>query len=207
MSRLQRIADAICYFGDTDMSRADRARWKTASSLADLGELTVAWLNGEITQTPSHGGPPDPETPPHAAVLAAANRAGFVTTNSQSATTPAEIAAYGWREGEAYADGLVSDDTLQRLQSAVIGTPLLLAGVRGRQRFGECSYGRRAWRAETDFYTRRCPGAADEIASAWWVHVSDPETGTNARLWPMLADFAGVTRTCPSCSYCTGGAE
>jgi hypothetical protein len=204
---LQRIADWFLFAFDTDMSRHDRQAWASAKGLVHLGSLTEAWLRGELRQTPSHGGPPDPETIPHIEVLAAANRAGFITTNSQSATTPAEIAAYGWREGEAYVDGLVSDNALQRLQAAVIGTPLVLSCARGRQAHGPAEHRwlRRAWRSDTDFYTRRCPGAADEIASAWWVHVSDPETGTNARLWPMLAAFAGLTSTCPSCSYCQGG--
>lgn len=208
---LQRIADWFLFAFDTDMSRADRARWKTASSLADIGELTVAWLYGEIIHTPRPGGPPEAETIPHLDVLAAANRAAFVTTSSQSASNPEDDPPGpsdppGYGECEAWVDGLVSDNTLQRIQAAVIGTPLLLAGARGRQRFGESRYSlRRAWRDETGFYEARCPDAASEIRAAWLITITDPEPGTNARLWPMLAAFAGETTTCPSCSYCNGG--
>ena len=204
--RLQRIADFFLFAFDTDMSRADRARWKTASSLADIGDLTVEWLHGGITQMPGHGGPPCEETIPHLEVLAAANRAGFVTTNSQSASSPEQAARHGapW---EAWADGLVSDNALQRIRAAVIGTPLLLAGARGRQRFGEARWPgmRGAWRDEVSFYEARCPDAASEIRAAWLITITDPEPGTNARLWPMLAAFAGATTACPSCSYCNGG--
>ena len=31
------------------MSRRDAARWKSARTMTDLGELVIAWLNGEIT--------------------------------------------------------------------------------------------------------------------------------------------------------------
>jgi hypothetical protein len=31
------------------MSRADRRRWKSARTLADVGELTAPWLPGEIS--------------------------------------------------------------------------------------------------------------------------------------------------------------
>ena len=189
------------------MSRADRARWKTASSLADIGELTVEWLSGDIRQTPSHGGPPCDETLPHIEALAAANRAGFVTTSSQSASSPEDPPE--WGECEAWAHGLISDSALCRLRAQAAGTPLLLAGARGHEFFGECSYAlryaRRVWRDETGFYAARCPDARREIAAAWWVSVTDPEPGRNDRLWPMLASFAGTTTACPSCSYCNGG--
>ena len=85
------------------MNRRDRARWRTARTLADLDDLTVAWLAGEITETPGHCGPPAAATLPCLRVLAAANKAGFVTTNSQSADGPWTA----WVEG--FAAGWVMD--------------------------------------------------------------------------------------------------
>jgi hypothetical protein len=39
---------------------SDTERWLSARSLADLGDLTAQFLEGEISQSPSHSGPPDP---------------------------------------------------------------------------------------------------------------------------------------------------
>ena len=76
------------------MRKSDRKAWASAASLKDLGDRVVGWLNGGIQQTPGHVGPPDPETIPHVPVLTRVNRAGFVTDNSQSATTRAEAAEH-----------------------------------------------------------------------------------------------------------------
>lgn len=67
------------------MSRTDRGRWRAASSIADLAELTALWLEGRIA---SHAGVmpncgPDEETTHLVPVLALANRAGYLTDNSQ----------------------------------------------------------------------------------------------------------------------------
>lgn len=67
------------------MSRTDRARWRAARSIADLAELTALWLEGRIA---SHPGVmpncgPDEETTHLVPVLALANRAGYLTDNSQ----------------------------------------------------------------------------------------------------------------------------
>ncbi|GGZ19658.1 DUF6919 domain-containing protein [Streptomyces nitrosporeus] len=34
------------------MSRADRRRWRSARTVADLGELMALWLEGEIASRP-----------------------------------------------------------------------------------------------------------------------------------------------------------
>jgi len=65
------------------------ARWHSARTLAGLGELTAQWLEGKIGYVPGYGGaPPDEETEPLIPVLAAANRAGFVTIVSQPGEEP-----------------------------------------------------------------------------------------------------------------------
>lgn len=53
------------------MKRAERRAWQAARSLADLGELTARWLDGELKETPGHLGPPDPETTELVPTLAA----------------------------------------------------------------------------------------------------------------------------------------
>jgi len=65
------------------MSRADRQRWASARTLADLGELTAQWIEGRIGSQPGYYGPSDIEDPALIPVLARLNRAGFITECSQ----------------------------------------------------------------------------------------------------------------------------
>ena len=180
--RPRRPIDRIRFLLEGYMSKADRTRWGTARSLADVGELTAAWLHGEIRQTPTHCGPPQDETIPYTDVLTAVNRAGFVTDNSQAA------ASGDWGECEAYVSGLVSKETLTRVLAALDATPLVIDGARGRDKLGNGS--RRAWRDTVSFTTQRCPRAAREIRAAWHITITDPEPGRNDRLWPALSAFA-----------------
>lgn len=62
----------------------DRRQWRDADSLAAIGELTARWLEGTLAYQPEDfSTEPAPETRPVVPVLAALNRAGYVTTNSQ----------------------------------------------------------------------------------------------------------------------------
>jgi hypothetical protein len=167
--------------------RADRARWKQARTLADLGELVIAWLNGEIRQTPGHCGPPCDETIPLIPALTVINRGGFVTDNSQLAESTGDGTWNTW------VSGFAADDTLARLRAAVSGTPLTLDACRGR--IHGC--GRRPWRLPpcprnqvTGFWAGACPHVAGALWGTWWVYIEDPEPGRNDRLWPALERFA-----------------
>jgi hypothetical protein len=167
------------------MKRADRAAWRSARTMANLGELVVAWLAGQLQQTPGHLGPPCAETIPLIPALAAANRAGFVTDNSQAAGRD------GARVWEAWVCGFATDGTLARLRAAVAGTPLILEACRGRvhggHRRGQCPR-----REVTGFWLRRCPDAYRELAVTWHVTITDPAPGRNDRLWPVLETFATI---------------
>jgi hypothetical protein len=167
------------------MNRRDRAVWKSAVTWADLGERVVGWLNGRITQTPAHLGPPAPETIPLIPALTAANRAGFVTDNSQAADRD------GARVWEAWVAGFAAEDTLAALRAAVAGAPLVLTACRGRFH-GSHNGGRWGcpWRDSVDFWSHRCPAMAAQLWDAWYAVVTDPEPGRNDRLWPALATFA-----------------
>lgn len=57
--------------------------WADARSLSDLGVMTARWLEGDEDEHPGHYGQPDDETATLIPVLAAMNRAGFVTIGSQ----------------------------------------------------------------------------------------------------------------------------
>src|ERR1700733_7453959 len=64
--------------------------WAEVRTLADLGGLTAQWLEGSLRgESPWYGGEPDSETFEIGSTLAALNRIGFVTTNSQPAGGPA----------------------------------------------------------------------------------------------------------------------
>jgi Domain of unknown function (DUF6919) len=176
------------------MKRKDRRRWRQAETLADLGELVIAWLNGEIHETPSHCGAPYGETIPLIPVLTAVNRAGFITNGSQLAETPSGPVSpdegFAWN---AWVDGFASDDVLARLRDAVAGAPLTLTACRGCVH--ECGVRRWdwwfcPWKDSADFWDERCPRVRDQLYGCWYVCVSDPRPGRNDVLWPALERLA-----------------
>lgn len=67
------------------MDTASRRAWEQARTLADLGTLMARWLTGDLKSQPGYepGCGPEAETRELLAPLAAANRAGYVTTDSQ----------------------------------------------------------------------------------------------------------------------------
>lgn len=148
----------------------------------DLGELVVAWLNGDLPKTPDHP-EPDPETIPLVPALTVINRGGFITTNSQLAETS------GGRTWNTWVAGIAADATLTRLRNAVEGTPLTLMAC--RLRVHECGRGR---------LFRSCPNQqaigdwshasprVKELGDAWSVIAEDPEPGRNDLLWPVLVN-------------------
>jgi hypothetical protein len=116
------------------MNRAGRKRWASARTLADLGELTALWLEGKIMSQPGYCDPdpgenwgPDPETRSLVPVLAACNRAGFLTGSSQPGEPP-EPDDQPWHgiAQRAGVTGFADDATLARLRRACEGTGLVL---------------------------------------------------------------------------------
>ena len=199
--------------------RADRARWAQARTLADVGELTALWLEGEIVHQPGYGDPrpgeeigPDPETRDLVPVLAACNRAGFATNGSQ----PGEVIAGdgdGWPyEQRSAVEGFCDAVTLGRLRDAVAWSGLLVVehdpAALPRRRYSAeraVPVSRAAGQEVTGFgvqLSRRdlCHGhvgygechrdAVEAICGAWQVTIIDPEWGRNDVLWPALAKFA-----------------
>ncbi|WP_031099057.1 DUF6919 domain-containing protein [Streptomyces sp. NRRL S-15] len=105
------------------MSRADRRRWKSARTVADLGELMSLWLEGEIASRPGYAPRygPDEETAHLVPSLAALCRAGYITTCSQpgSAGTGADGL---WWEQRAAVEMVVTDPELLHLLVDVAST-------------------------------------------------------------------------------------
>lgn len=161
------------------MNRRDRAAWRTARGLADLGELTAHWCEFQLQQTPYHCGPPDPETVPYLGTLAAVNRAGFVTVNSQAAGRREDTCdIYVWN---AWVQGFYGMDDYLRVEWAVARAHLAMAHMPDEERS-----------AVMGWYEHRCRAVADALADAVWVEVFDPMPGRNDRLWPALTALAAA---------------
>jgi hypothetical protein len=181
----------------------DAARWAAARTLADLGELTALFLEGEISETPSHCGPPDSETAGLIPVLAACNRAGFVTHMSQPGI-PADANGSAQR---ADVSGFADDETFAALMAAIASADLIVTAARAPREehnlgpfvtitldYGEeCTWdGGAESRSELEYhYGPVChPDAVDALCDAWQVTLIDPEWGRNDQIWPLLEAFA-----------------
>jgi hypothetical protein len=179
----------------------DLAVWSTARSLTDLGELTAQFLEGKLSQTPSNWGPPDPETTALVPVLAATNRAGFVTDMSQPGQPAGED---GW-EQRADVSGFAGDEAFVRLMAAAAGSDLIITAARaGHEDSGPLYCITRQGKRENTWdggaetrkslrngYGQFCdPQVADALCAAWQVTLIDPEWGRNDVLWAVLEQFA-----------------
>jgi hypothetical protein len=189
------------------MNRNDRKLWAQTRTLADIGELTAQWLEGRIASVPGYCGAPAEETASLVPVLAAANRAGFVTDSSQ----PGE-SGDGW-EQRAAVQGYADDATLERLRQACTGHPEIRAIVNRAPRyriryktatpvtrsngrdytwFG-ASLSRRHLSDSWTGYGECGDEAVDAVCDAWQVTLADIEWGReDSPLWAVLAGFAAA---------------
>jgi hypothetical protein len=188
------------------VNRAGRRLWASARTLADLGELTAQWLEGAIASVPGYCGPPDEETRELVPVLAAANRAGFVTACSQPGACGAR-----WEQRPA-VEGFADAATLARLWEATEGPPLMRGADRAT-RFRtsyktalpvSCRDGRVTTRFGAVLPRRDLSDswigygvchreAVRAVCGAWQITLIDTEWGReDSPLWPALAEFAAA---------------
>jgi hypothetical protein len=181
----------------TGMSVQDAVLWRGARTLADLGELTARWLEGAVGSVPGTmpGYGPDEETVPLAPVLAAANRAGFVTNFSQPGEDDngwvQRAAVYGFASAATFraitaaaadADLVI---TAARADAAVCATRIVVTIDSGR----EHTWVGDAWSREEilDSYGPCCdPAAVEALCRAWQVTLIDPQWARNDHLWAVL---------------------
>lgn len=217
------------------MSFADRRRWRSARTAADLGELTAQWLEGKIASRPGYapGYGPDAETTESRGlvrVLAACNRAGFVTEASQPGTQ--QVGADGaWWTQCASVTGFVSRESvldtlhciagLYGLQLVVHGpgdtTPAFKDGITVTERDGQpwTTFGarltardiRRIWRGAGH-------QAVTEVEHAWQVTLAHPYAGNYDTLFSALLEAFRdpATAQCAQCGCtesapCEGGCQ
>ncbi|MBL8776737.1 MAG: hypothetical protein JNK12_12415 [Acidimicrobiales bacterium] len=175
-------------------SRLDRGEddaWAAARSLADVGELTARWLEGRILAHPGCWlSGPDDETGALAPVLAACNRAGFVTTNSQP----------GGPGQRPYLTGLAPAEIAERVWAALLPTRLVVLtyppGAEGgfpripvHLSHGTNGGGLGGPHQSPAGVFDGCVGdeALAELRQAWTVEIIDPQWGDDDLLWAALA--------------------
>jgi hypothetical protein len=188
--------------------------WENAWTLADLGEVTARWLEGRVDAHPGYGGDPDDETTELVPVLAAINRAGFVTDSSQPGETGADGPYGAWWQ-RAAVDGFCDAEAFFALADLAhaAGLEVRVRAMPPRRRIRLPFWQLRrepgipvSWSAGcgvmTDFGTPMLwedictsfwvcsDGALERLAEAWQVTLVDPCWGRNDRLWPVLARFS-----------------
>lgn len=180
----------------------DRRRWKAAHTFTDLCQLMALWAEGEIKTWPGHDGEPDPETADLIPTLAACNRAGYLTTQSQPGVIGPGFDGLLW-EQRAAVEGLITDEQLlARLRSAAEAAGLTVIvhgggrsvgpkkGVTGTRRDGRdytAGFGmklaRRHLSCQWPVISR---DAFREVSDAWQLTIVDPVWGRDDRLWKVL---------------------
>lgn len=170
--------------------REGRKPWEAAATMADLCELTARWCEGGITYHPNgHSDGPDEETHLMGAELAALNRAGFLTDNSQAGES------YPYGSWTAWVRGFAPADLADRIAAAapphVQVTIYRPPHPRGHgSAFGMYDHpnGKDAPARFTRAYVRdleypEVPAAAlDEVLACCQVHIEDTRPGVN-NMW------------------------
>jgi hypothetical protein len=189
---------------------AERRRWRSATTLHDLGACTASWLLGEIASQPGYapGYGPDEETEHLVPVLAAVNRLGYVTDNSQPGVDEFGRDGRYWTQ-QAAVCGLVYDPLLcMRLVEAAYGAGLtvVLHAARAPGEHAEgvlvtavggvpfTWFGR--YLSARDLRTLWpedliSPRAWEHITASWQLTLIDPVCGRDDVLWEALE---GVVR-------------
>lgn len=171
-------------------------RWITARTLEDLGELTAQWLEGRITVLPTYGDEtPAAETRGLIPYLAAFNRGGFLTTESQPGVPIDEEGGQ-----RAFVCGFASKATTDAVEAAILGTRLIaLISPPGRDNPFHfpvtmldgvpcSSLGIPYFKNDiVAYYAGYCPLAVPTLLEAWQLEVFDPEWGDNRLLWETLS--------------------
>ncbi|MFF9638747.1 DUF6919 domain-containing protein [Streptomyces bacillaris] len=193
------------------MSRADRRRWRSARTVADLGGLMARWLEGEIASRPGYQPRvgPDEETVHLVPVLAALCRTGYVTTCSQPG-----LAGFGadgrWWEQRAAVQLVVTDSALQRRLAEDARAAGMLVRVNDYRRGGAqdrpvvattadgepvTAFGGRIGRADMRIqWPELSRRLYDRVAHGTYVAVVAPEYGpAGERLWEILAPLTENT--------------
>lgn len=181
------------------MSRADRARWQAARTFADLGQATADWWEGTVHSLPGHriNHRPHPTLTERIAVLAAANRAGYLITAAQAGFLDGQL------QQRAAVQGFVSDPALvRRLVDAgeKAGLHMVLNdwydalydgpgnGITVTTGDGpDGVFGRALGLEDLKALWWKLPHAVDAVAPTLQITLVGPEFGPSTLLWDTLA--------------------
>ncbi len=208
------------------MSRADRRRWRSARTIADLGELMAQWLEGEIGSRPGYqpGFGPDEETAHLVPTLAALCRAGYVTTCSQPGLVGTGADGLWWEQRAAVELVVTDADLVHRLVDAASAAGMLVRindyrrgggaqeqPVVATTRDGEpvTAFGGRISRADMAI---QWPGLDrrlyDQVSHGTYVSIVAPEYGpAGERLWTLLDHLTGLRREDPANPWTSTAAQ
>ncbi|MEW2615179.1 hypothetical protein AB0937_34345 [Streptomyces sp. NPDC047880] len=184
------------------MPRSTARTWAAARTLSDLGELTAQWLEGSLATLPggAYRGGPDEETGPLVPVLAALNRSGFVTLQSQPGCDGPAFDGRRWQQRAAVMC-LTDAAGLQQLTRTARGAGLLLAAHRADRPGpvrdilvttwggnGHTGFGGRLRKSHIRREYAGCHRDAVRAAQdAHQVTLVDPCWGRDTLLWPELS--------------------
>jgi hypothetical protein len=170
----------------------DAAAWQSAATISDLGELTARWLEGKLRWQPCYRGDrPDPETDELVPVLAAMNRAGFWTEDSQPGVIEED-----WCQ-RAMVSGYCTEATSNAIQAAVLNTDLIVVTVPATldnrtqipvSRSGAVESTWAGGNSDPDgqYDDDLSRAAVEAIRAAWHIEVIDPVWGRNDLLWDTV---------------------
>lgn len=182
--------------------------WPSAATLDDLAAGTAAWLEGAVPTTPTHLGPPEPETAPIRDRLIRLNRGGLFTDSSQPGLVTAA------RRQRAYVSGFASRPRVDLLYRIAGGDVVVFhrpphRGPDAAHRVpdvepvpvtvdaaGDAPH---TWAGgwehpdETEAVWRRTcgPAAVDAVMSAWQFCVVDLAWGRETTVFDRIAGGAG----------------
>lgn len=178
---------------------AQRDPWRDAGTFGALCELNARFIEGEMDSSPTHGGPLDEESGPLVPYLAALNRAGFLTTDSQ----PGED--LGHSRQRAYVDGLTNVEMTRRIERLALVSDLYVVVVAPGASGGAMLpvttdlFRPHSWGGfmspdeETGVFHEvlgfeECCGPVRGLREAWSVCVIDLCWGRKEYLWRVLTD-------------------
>ncbi|MCB9906228.1 MAG: hypothetical protein H6830_00760 [Planctomycetes bacterium] len=175
--------------------------WRLAQDWTQLCELTIQFLEGELEVFPGWMAREiDEETDPLVPELAAACRAGFLTTASQPGGCPSHSHdGLPWRQ-KAFVVGFAHPEYIEGLTQRCAGTRLVVLDYPAVEGGGEsqlvAEQGSRQYLwvgaaqgpAELEIFEEYLAGPAlRSLEASRYVCVIDPEWGQDDLLWPLLA--------------------
>lgn len=186
------------------MSARDRRAWRSANTVADLGQQMARWLEGDLKSwpgyQPNYG--PDDETRRLIPTLAALNRAGYLTTCSQPGEMGPGFDGAWWCQRAAVC-GFVSDRALlAQLLLAAADNALLTVVSGGQETYwpepipvttrnseAHTVFGAHLGRQDLrTMWPAVSGGAFSAVEEAWQVAIIVPDFGASGeRMWPVLA--------------------